>query len=203
MKKLVDTSGLSCPQPVVETRQALKAGGFDELEVITDNEAAKENVSRFLTNSEVKINRIETMGKKFHIFASVGKPVESEDFDSNAYPCSIPSKKGKTIFIAKDAIGSGSEELGQKLMKAFLYTLTQLENKPSCLLFMNGGVKLCTEGNDAISNIKTLLDGGTEILVCGTCLSYFGLTEKLQIGVISNMYDIAEHLVNDAEVVKI
>ena len=31
-----------------------------------------------------------------------------------------------------------------------------------------------------------------EILTCGTCLNYYGLTDKLQVGEVTNMYVIAE-----------
>ncbi|MDO9578881.1 MAG: sulfurtransferase-like selenium metabolism protein YedF [Candidatus Cloacimonadales bacterium] len=203
MKKLIDACGLSCPQPVVQTMKALKEGDFDELEIIVDNVAARENVSRFLKKAEVEITKIEEAGKKIHIFARTVKKVESTDFDANEYPCPVPQKNGKTIFIAKDAIGSGSEELGQKLMKAFLFTLTEMETKPARIMFMNSGVKLCTEGNAAVQNLKSLVESGTEILVCGTCLDYFGISDKLEVGIISNMYDIAGHLLGDDGVVKI
>jgi len=202
-KKVIDTSGLSCPQPVVVTRQALKECGFEELEIIVDNSAAKENVTRFLTKSKVKLTRIETIDNKFHIFVMTKRSIESVDFNKNDYPCSVSQYKGKTIFITNDAIGSGNEELGQKLMKAFLYTLTELENQPTCLLFMNNGVKLCVEGSDSVPNLKTLSESRTQILVCGTCLDYFGISDKLQVGVISNMFDIAEHLLDDDRVLKI
>ncbi len=203
MKKLIDARGLSCPQPVVETMRALKEGGFEELEIIVDNEAAKENVSRFLKKSEVSISEILADGNIYHIISKIKKVVKSEDFDANEYPCPVPQKTGRTIFIAKDAIGSGSEELGQKLMKAFLFSLTEIDNKPVRIIFMNSGVKLCITGNDAVNNLKSLQEAGTDILVCGTCLDYFGISDKLEVGIVSNMYDIAEHLIGDEKVLKI
>lgn len=202
-KKVIDTSGLPCPQPVIKTKQILEEGCFEHLEVIVDNLAAKENVSRFLTKSKVKIARIENNAGKFHIFAQIKEAKPSKDFAEDEYLCSVPQITGKTLFITKDALGTGSKELGKKLMKAFLYTLTQLENKPTLLLFMNSGVKLCVEGSDSVPNLKTLSEKGTELLVCGTCLDYFGISEKLQVGKISNMYDIAGHLLDDERVVKI
>jgi len=183
--------------------QVLKEGGFNELVVIVDNKAAKENVSRFLKKSDAKIIRIETEGSKYHIFAEVKDDMQVDEIKGEDYACDINPITGKTIFIASDAIGTGSDELGQKLMKAFLYTLTTFEQKPACLLFMNSAVKLCIEGSDSISNLKTLSDNGTEILVCGTCLDYYGITDKLQVGKISNMYDIAGHLNDDEKVIKI
>ena len=39
-------------------------------------------------------------------------------------------------------------------------------------------------------------------MTCGTCLDYYGLKEKLQVGIISNMYDIVEALMNASSVIK-
>ena len=114
------------------------------------------------------------------------------------------SQSGATVFIGKDFIGDGSRELGEDLMKMFLYTLAQSDTPPACLLFMNGGVKLpAGEEPQVIESLKSLLDKGCEILVCGTCLNYFGLTEQLKVGTVSNMYDIAGRLLTAPWVVTV
>ena len=46
MAKTVDARGLSCPQPVLMTLDEIKAGKLDEIVVMVDNDASKENVSR-------------------------------------------------------------------------------------------------------------------------------------------------------------
>jgi len=43
--KKIDARGLSCPQPVVLTSQAIREGA-DALEVVVDNEVSKENLLR-------------------------------------------------------------------------------------------------------------------------------------------------------------
>lgn len=56
---------------------------------------------------------------------------------------------------------------------------------------MNEGVKLLVEGQDQnIESVHKLMEQGTEVLVCGTCLDFYGLKEKLAVGEVSNMYDI-------------
>ncbi len=45
--KKVDARGLSCPQPVVLVDRAI-ADGHTDLEILVDNEVARENVSRLL-----------------------------------------------------------------------------------------------------------------------------------------------------------
>ena len=49
MTKTVDARGLSCPQPVLMTLNEIKAGQADEILVMVDNEASKENVCRAAT----------------------------------------------------------------------------------------------------------------------------------------------------------
>jgi len=52
------------------------------------------------------------------------------------------------------------------------------------------------------SNLKELEAEGVEILTCGTCLNFYGLTEKLAVGGVTNMYVIAEKMLNAGNVVK-
>lgn len=51
----IDTSGMSCPQPVLMTKKALDKDpkGID---VIVDNNTARENVERFLNNSGYSVS---------------------------------------------------------------------------------------------------------------------------------------------------
>lgn len=104
-------------------------------------------------------------------------------------------KGGYTIFFGKDYVGEGDYTLGNNLAKMALYTLSESDDAPDCVIFMNSGVKLPTsEKMDIINSLSVLQSKGTEILVCGTCLNYYGLTDKLKIGTVSNMYEIMEKL---------
>ncbi|MBP7764211.1 MAG: sulfurtransferase TusA family protein [Deltaproteobacteria bacterium] len=51
--KRIDARGLSCPQPVVLVDRAIAAGSTD-LEVLVDNEVAKENVLRLAARRGLK-----------------------------------------------------------------------------------------------------------------------------------------------------
>jgi TusA-related sulfurtransferase len=44
---VVDARGLSCPQPVLETKTALEKSTGDRVEILVDTVTSKENVSRF------------------------------------------------------------------------------------------------------------------------------------------------------------
>jgi len=51
MTERLDARGLSCPQPVVITRQKLETLGTGSLEVLVDTETACENITRLAKSS--------------------------------------------------------------------------------------------------------------------------------------------------------
>ena len=82
-------------------------------------------------------------------------------------------------------------ELGLNLAKMAIYTLSESENIPTYVLFMNDGVKLTTGIEpQIIDNLNTLIEKGAKVLVCGTCLNFFGIKDDCKIGTVSNMFDI-------------
>lgn len=204
--KSVDARKLACPKPVLLTKEAISDESTNQVEVIVDNSAALENVKRFLSKFGFNVKNVEQKANDFHIFAErINANVSDSDFDVNEYPCPVPatSMLGKTIFIKSEFLGVGDDKLGELLMKAFLYTLNEVDNKPQRLLFMNSGVKLCIENAITLTNLQKLEDKGVDILVCGTCLDFFGISDKLKVGKISNMYDIAGSLTSDKNVITI
>ena len=100
----------------------------------------------------------------------------------------------QVILIGTDQFGEGSEELGRLLMRNYLHTLTSRLDFPQKIIFINSGVKLCVEGSPVIEELEALQNKGTEIFVCGTCLDYYRLEEKLAAGNVSNMYEITDLL---------
>jgi selenium metabolism protein YedF len=98
------------------------------------------------------------------------------------------------VYINSQFMGVGDDALGAILMRSFLKTLLDMEIKPSRLILVNSGVRLATEGSEVLETLRSLSEKGIEILSCGTCLDFYGLKEKLKVGKISNMYDIAQSL---------
>lgn len=114
----------------------------------------------------------------------------------------ILNKRNMVVTIGRNRMGAGSDELGQILLKSYVSTLKNLENTPSQILLFNAGVQLAIEGTNTVEDLKALEDAGCNIQICGTCLNYFELTEKVAVGRVSNMQNISEamaaadHLVN-------
>jgi hypothetical protein len=66
---------------------------------------------------------------------------------------------------------------------------------------VNSGVKLVIEGSEVLDDLRDLEEQGTEILACGTCLGYYEIMDKVAVGQISNMYDIASMLLGAGKIV--
>ncbi len=199
----VNAMGLACPAPVIKTKNALaqmKEG--DSLEVRVDNEIAVQNVTRF-ANSKGLTAQGEKLGdKEFLIRIEVDAPVAEAAQEEDAISCTPDQRSNTVVAVSSDCMGMGSEELGRGLMKAFLYALNQQEKLPKTIVFYNGGAKLTVEGSDSLEDLKNMEAQGVEILTCGTCLNHFGLTEKLAVGSVTNMYTIVETLEQAGKVVK-
>ena len=65
---------------------------------------------------------------------------------------------------------------------------------PETILLYNSGAYLSCEGSDNLEDLKSMESQGVEILTCGTCLNFYGLSEKLQVGSVTNMYEIVERM---------
>jgi selenium metabolism protein YedF len=198
----VDARGLPCPQPVLKTKDALEQAPGLRLRVIVDNEASRDNVLRFLGNAGVIIDTVEQKGGDYFISTKETPVSIPPELKPEEYPCTPPQAgAGTAIFINKDRIGHGSDELGSNLMKAFIATIKDLSVQPKSICFMNSGVRLAVRGAETLPYLKVLEENGIELLVCGTCLGYFNLKEELGAGRISNMYDISETMLKSSKVI--
>lgn len=186
MKKIVDTRGLNCPQPVILTRQALIDSEVHEVVTIVDNETALENVAKLVNSLRLTAN-VDEKGGQFYI--SILK-----DEILNDVNIAQSSHANVVVLITSNVLGSGDDALGGILMKSFMYTLTQMEGTFQVLIFMNSGVLLPTEGSEVLEYIKSLEERHIEVLSCGTCLDFYHLSDKLRVGSVTNMFTITEKI---------
>lgn len=117
--------------------------------------------------------------------------------------CAVPAASDYVVFAGRDVIGEGDPELGHSLIKMFFYTLSEKPDLPSAICFMNNGVRLVTENEQTIEHLKVLEAKGVKLIVCGTCLNFYGLTDMLQCGTIGNMYDIVETMTKAGKVITV
>lgn len=186
MDRHVDARGLSCPKPVIETKKILDQLKDGSVTTIVDNKIAMENVSKLAKSMDCQVNIEEIEGNYYiHIY---------KDAEGSEVIPESKLKKDMAILIGSDTMGEGSKELGQVLMKGFMYTLAEDKPYPKAILFINSGVKLTTEGSEVLEYLRILEAEGVDILSCGTCLDYYNLKNKLLVGGVTNMYTIVEKI---------
>jgi selenium metabolism protein YedF len=145
--------------------------------------------------------------------ASEGGNVTSEKVADKEYKITIvldgavktaddTADENLVVVVSSDRMGAGNDDLGKVLIKGFIFAVTQLEKLPKTMLFYNGGATLTAEGSDSLEDLKHLAEQGVEILTCGTCLNYYELTDKLQVGSVTNMYTIVEKMAGADKIIQ-
>ncbi|MCJ7545852.1 MAG: sulfurtransferase-like selenium metabolism protein YedF [Deltaproteobacteria bacterium] len=197
MPKVVDCRRLSCPQPVIETKQALEK--TERVTIIVDNLAARDNVARF---GQSQGGRVTIEEKRDGIYITIEKGKQGRR-RAKAQSSKIPEHGPIVVVIPSDQMGRGEEELGHILIRSFLHALTEVSDRPDKMIFFNTGVKLTVRGSEVLEDLHALEKQGVEILICGTCLDYFDLKDKLAVGQVSNMYVIAETMLAASRLVTV
>ena len=190
----VNAMGDTCPIPVVKTKDAIRQLGADGgvVETLVDNEIAVQNLTKMANQKGYGVESEKLGENEYRVVMTVGAgtdlPAEGEET-----VCVVPAgQKNTVVVVGADHMGEGEGELGKNLLKAFLYALSQQETLPRTILFYNGGAFLTCQGSLSLEDLKSMAERGVEILTCGTCLNFYGLTEKLAVGGVTNMYDIVE-----------
>ena len=190
-RNIVDCRGLVCPQPVLKTKGELDRPGAGSLQVIVDNRAARENVTMLAQNAGHRVS-VEEIDGLFQINIDRAGGEQAATTGQQPAPSEVcpPLVSSTVYFITTNVLGQGSPDLGQVLMKSLFVTLVEQNPAPASVLLLNTGVQLAVEGSPVLEHLLTLSTKGTGVLVCGTCLDYYRLREKLAVGNVSNMYDI-------------
>lgn len=189
-----NAKGMACPLPVVQTKKLLAE--YDVVETTVDNFIATENLTKLAEQLNYDIDVKKISDEEYIV--TISNPVT----DKGNSVKEVTEEKTQVIkaqddsyivVVNKQIMGHGSEELGKKLMKAFLYTLTEQEVLPKKIIFYNGGVLLADKNQShVLEELKVLQENGVEIMSCGACIDYYKV--DLAIGSTSNMYFIVEEM---------
>jgi selenium metabolism protein YedF len=194
--RTVDCRGQACPQPVISAKEAL-SGVTTPLLVIVDNEGSCTNVTRFAESQGAAVS-VEKRDGDYHITITPG-----EEGEVKGAPSVVCQDAGGTVvLVGSETMGRGDDELGSILMAAFLDTLSQFQGEITHVVFVNSGARLAVHGSPVLDQIRQLEQTGARVLVCGTCLKHFGLTDDLAVGSVSNMYAIIETLTRAMRVIR-
>ena len=186
--KEIDARGLACPAPVLQTKAVLQDEKLTGVSVVVDNPASQQNVRRFLESQGFQ-TVLERRGDDYLVNGSCGPEAGSQAGPPPEQKAERGAQK-VMVMCTTDRIGFGDDDLGLQLMVNFLRTLKEMGPDLWRLIFVNNGVKLAVDGSAVVGDLKTLEDGGLEILVCGTCLNHFNLLDRKPVGETTNMLDI-------------
>lgn len=191
MTNQLDCRGLACPEPVIRCRNLISAQHPAELTVLVDNAAAQENVQRFLERNGYTVSTVQQAEDRWELQATGS----AQQAPAACQASQEPSRIGKTlVLITTQTLGRGDDVLGEKLMENFLASLGELGEGLWRIVLLNGGVKLAATPGNALDSLQKLESAGVEILVCGTCLQFYGLLDARRVGQTTNMMDVVTSL---------
>jgi selenium metabolism protein YedF len=206
MKEL-DVRDLACPGPVLKLRELLDAGEREVAFWVAD-ELCRSNVTRFAASRKVATAVEPRDDGTFLVTFRAGDDDAGVRAGEEALlACDLPETAAvavgpRVVQVTSTTMGSGDDELGALLMRSFLKTQAQLATPPDAVIFYNDGVKLCCAGSPLLDDLRELEAAGIEIIACGTCLNYFSLADRLEVGRVTDMLEIASRLAGAGRIVR-
>lgn len=202
--RIIDTKGQQCPAPLIATKRALKGSDRgDSFEVMTDNKTALDNISRFLTDNKTAYSVTEKNGVWTITVTKSDQDVPLTNAEVYCAP-EIPhfSQGDFIIVFTSDKMGEGEEDLGRLLMTNFIKAIKDLDVLPGKMIFYNNGVKLGSLDSPVYEHLKETEKMGVGMLFCATCAKYYSLEEKIKVGTLSNMFEIAQVMASAGNIIK-
>ena len=202
----IDVRDLACPGPVLKLRDLLDAGEREIVLRVAD-ELSRSNVTRFATSRGAEVAVEAPADGSFVVTITAGDgAATARPGEAELLACEVPDGPGfagpRVVQISAATMGTGDDELGALLMRSFLKTQAQLDRRPDAILFYNDGVKLCCEGSVLLGDLEALAAAGVEIIACGTCLNFFDLADRLRVGRVTDMLEIASRLADAGRIVR-
>lgn len=185
----IDCRDMLCPRPVLETRKQLLANPENALTVHVSNDIAQANITRLANKQGFSVDSTVTDGE---ITLTLTPSPQASASQATQFGATAPADGDTIVYISSSAMGTGSDELGEVLMRNFIFTLAQTDNYPTTILFVNSGVKLTCDQSTVLEPLQLLADNGVTICSCGLCLEFFNIQDQLKVGQISNMLETVE-----------
>jgi hypothetical protein len=105
------------------------------------------------------------------------------------------------ILVPREGLGSGEPELQLALLARYLGLLLAGGLIPRALCFYTEGVHLVCEGSSVLEALRALEQSGCRLLVCTTCLEFYGLKDRQRAGTACAMPDILSAQLEAAKVI--
>ncbi len=119
-----------------------------------------------------------------------GKP--SPDEENGAQGEGEKPMQDTVILITREGMGHAPAALQLTLLGKYFELLLQGGDLPNAICFYTEAVKLVVEGSPLLESLHALEARGVRLIVCSTCLNFFGLQDKARAGIVGGMTDILE-----------
>lgn len=96
------------------------------------------------------------------------------------------------ILVTRNGMGDAEPALQQKLVTTYFKLLDENNILSAAICFYANGVKLVVEGSPVLDSLHSLEAKGVRLVLCSTCLDYYSLADKVQVGIVGGMTDIIE-----------
>lgn len=199
--KTLDCRDMPCPRPVLETRKQLHAQPDEAITILVSNDIAQANVTRLAAKEGFQVEATVSE-QQISLILSPGKKTKSTASPTHAAPQATEINDSTIVYISSSYMGSGNDELGEVLMRNFIFTLAETDDLPATILFVNSGIKLTCEGSSVLEPLQHLSNAGVSICSCGLCMEFFELQDKLKIGQVSNMLETVEAMQNATRIIQ-
>ncbi len=107
------------------------------------------------------------------------------------------------ILFTRFGMGDAPADLQKTLAVKFLSLLLESGQLPARILFYTDGVRLACTGSPVLEQLERLAGQGVELILCKTCLDYFGVTDQVKTGIVGSMADILETMQKAPKVISV
>ena len=100
--------------------------------------------------------------------------------------------QNSVILITNNGMGQAEAALQKTLIEKYLELTLAGGDLPAAICFYTEGVKLTVEGSSVLAQLGALEQKGVRLVICATCLNYYGLKDQVRVGIVGGMGDILE-----------
>lgn len=181
---IIDTLNDKCVIPVTQAKRVLEKES--KVEILVKDESNVDKLEEFAKKNNYNFEKLQ---KEDHFSVSIEKLNNELEQEKTVQKFD----ESYIVVINKKIMGHGSEELGKRLIKAYLYALTEQEELPKKIIFYNDGGELVDRNRShVLDELRELENNGVEIVCCGACIDYHNI--DLAVGNPTNMYFIVEDM---------
>lgn len=100
------------------------------------------------------------------------------------------NEQAVVVVVNRYGMGEAPAELSEKLFSTYLKVIMGDNHLPKAICFYAEGVKLVVEGSPVLDELRQMEAKGVDLILCSTCLNYFGLADQVAVGIVGGMTDI-------------